>query len=245
MEQIIKAIIVDDEQEAIDFLSDMLKDFNSINCIGKFQNVTDAVDYIIKNPVDLVFLDIDMPGKTGFDLLDDLKEKELNPEIIFVTAFNEYAIKAFKYAAFDYLPKPIDKDDLTQSLARLRTKVDKNNLCTKINLLYQKLNSTNKFRINTRAGYILVDLDDILYCEADDCYTRFHMTSNEKLISSKTLGQTEQEINSANFIRVSRKYLINKSFLHKVDTNQKLCILNFNNYKIELKATRQGLNKLV
>ena len=120
--KILTAILVDDEQEAINYLLDLLKGFKEIKILGSFTDPKEAIDEILTMKPEILFLDVQMPGKTGFDILNDVSGQEYKPFMIFTTAYEKYAIEAIRYAAFDYLLKPINETDLANAIERLKQK---------------------------------------------------------------------------------------------------------------------------
>ena len=163
MIQKLKTIIVDDEEKAQRLTENLLKQYNNVEVLGVADGVDSAYKLVIKHNPDVVFLDVEMPGKNGFELVKMLQKTIYKPEIVFVTAFDKYAIEAFKHAAFNYLLKPIDKDELSQTILRLTEKKGAENLNEKFHSLINYLEPKNRIKLNTRVGYILIEPQDIIY----------------------------------------------------------------------------------
>ncbi len=221
----IRTVIVDDEQQARDMLERLLNEIPGVEIMAKAENVQEGMKAIQKYTPELIFLDIEMPGADGFALVNELKSNQIHCDIIFVTAHNQYAIQAIKQAAFDYLLKPVDRNDLLQSIERYRQKRTDSSVVEKMDVLLEHLKGEKKIRLNTRAGFVLIDPAHILYCEADSNYTVIHLTNGVCETSSLNLGKLEV-LFPDNFIRISRVHLINPSYLYKVNRKNRLCILD-------------------
>ena len=227
----ITAIIVDDEPAERDLMANLLSDFADIQVLAKNDNVNKGVNSICKYNPDLVFLDIDMPKKNGFDLIREIKELGLAPTIIFVTAYNQYAIEAIKHAAFDYLVKPVDIDDLKQSIKRYKVERKSPNSLDRIENLLQALQK-EKLKFTTRTGYIFINPAEIIYCQADGNYTDLYMTNNEKQTVTINIGKLEHILPNTKFSKINRSVIINKQFLTEINRKDKKCILMVNDEEI-------------
>lgn len=239
----ITAIIVDDEQEARDLLENLLSDFQEMEIISKESNVDGAIATIIAHGPDIIFLDIDMPGKDGFVLIDEIRNLNLNPTIIFVTAFNR-AVEAFEQAAFDYLMKPIDPDRLRKAINRYKIEKQQDNFDTRFEKLQSILNH-NKIRINTRAGFVLLDTAKIVYCQASGNYTEVVFDNGLKETITQQLGQVEKLLPQDVFLRIDRSAIINLNYLSKINRKSLNCELVAGGEKYTLKATKEQLKKLM
>lgn len=213
----IRSIIVDDEQKSRESLRILLQDFcEDVEICALCQNVTEGIEAIKQYQPDVVFLDIQMQRETGFDLL--AKIHPITFEVIFTTAHSEYAIKAFKFSAIDYLLKPIDIDDLQKALAKVAQKQNQN-ISGRLEHLIQNLKSTTpdnyKLALPTTDGLVFVKLNDILYCEASSNYTEIYTFNKTKYIVSRTLKQYEDLLGEHNFFRIHNSYLINLNAVKK------------------------------
>jgi two-component system LytT family response regulator len=214
----IKALVVDDEKKARDILTGMLNAHcPQVNVIGQADSVSLAEELIRSTKPDLVFLDIEMPFGNGFDLLD--RTRDLNFDVVFTTAFDHYAVKAIKFSAFDYLLKPIDVDELKIAVDRLiQNKKDQNSFNVKIeNLLSEiKINGKPKrIAIPSLEGISIVNIDEIIRCEADTNYTRIYLINGEAILVSKTLKEYEDLLTEYHFVRVHHHNLINLNHVQK------------------------------
>ena len=212
----LKAVIVDDEPKARENLQILLHDFvEGVEVVGLCGTIAEATEAVRLHGPDVVFLDIQLQRETGFDLLTKLKD--INFEVIFTTAYTEYAIKAFKFSAIDYLLKPIDIEELKKAVARVEKRVS-NNITGRLTQLVQNLkqgSSENyKIALPTLDGLVFVKISDILYCEASSNYTQI-FTAEEKYLVSKTLKEYDDLLSDHNFFRIHNSYLININSIKK------------------------------
>ncbi len=212
----LKAIIVDDEPKARENLQILLQDFvKGVEVVALCQNITEAMDAVNTKSPDIVFLDIQLQRETGFDLLTRLKD--INFEVIFTTAYAEYAIKAFKFSAIDYLLKPIDIEDLKKAVGKVEKRVN-NNMSSRLTELVQnlKFGSVENYRLAlpTLEGLVFIKINDIIYCEASSNYTQIY-TSEGKYLVSKTLKEYDELLSDHNFFRIHNSYLININAIKK------------------------------
>ncbi len=204
--QKIKAIIVDDELRARALLDNLIKEYCAdISVIEQCVDLPNAVKTIRKLKPDIVFLDIEMPGHSGLELLDFFNEDELNFAIIFTTAYNQYAIEAIKLSAFDYILKPIEPEELEKSLERYRKKtstIQSNDI--------EISDSNKKIAVPTSNGLKFIDPDTIIYLKADNTYTEVYTLDGNRLIVSRTLKNFEETLTSLTyFFRCNKSYIVN------------------------------------
>jgi len=226
MKKVLNILIVDDEEESRDLLGFMLADYHGVQVIGKAGTVNHALRIIDSQVPDIVLLDIQMPERDGFQLITELHDRDIYPGIVFVTAFENYALKAIRSSAFDYILKPVGSNELFSAIERfrkVRSRQRTNNLSEVIEAL--RNNRPEKIKLNTRTGYFLIDPEDLVYCMADGNYCHLFLTNGKTEITTLNLGSIEKLLEKQNFIRVSRSYLINMSFLSKVDRKSNQCEL--------------------
>jgi len=214
----LKAIIVDDEQDSRQSLSAYLTKYcPSVTILATCENIQTAKEAIAQHQPNLVFLDIEMPFGTGFDLLETYDT--LNFEVIFVTAFSEYAIQAFNLSATHYLLKPIDIDELEIAVAkvqeRLQTKSSINHAQVLLNNLQNHTPKDKRLVLPTMEGFEVVALKTVVYCSADDNFTCFHFEDNSKTLICRSLKHYEQQLSTLGFCRIHRSYLINMAYIKK------------------------------
>lgn len=210
----LKAIIIDDiEQARITLKKDLQAYAPDVQFIGEAGGVVEGAKLLKSATPDVLFLDIQMQDGSGFDLLDILKE--INFKIIFITASDAHAIKAFRYAAIDYLLKPVDPDELVQALKKLRE--EKVNESEKYKLLNDSLKNHNKpherLALHTQDKIHIVNINDIIRCESNVNYTEFHFAGGKKLLVTKTLKDFEDLLSNQGFYRVHQSHLINTRYI--------------------------------
>lgn len=214
----LKAIIVDDEEAGVESLKLMLKKYcPNVQVLATANSVKEAEEKINAAPPDIIFLDIAMPFANGFELLKRVKNK--NFSVVFTTAYNEYALKAIKHNALDYLLKPIDSDELVEAVKKCEEKKTRGTPdIEKIDNLMAALAKTKKAQklpVPTLEEIMYVDVEDIMRMEADSNYTHIYLMDKQKLTSSKTLKEYEQMLTNPNFFRVHKTHIINLDYVRK------------------------------
>ncbi len=211
----IRAIIVDDEQIAIDLLQHHLEqECPEVKIIQTFQSSQLAFEQIPLLQPDLLFTDIEMPHLTGLELVAQLNQPRL--KVIFVTAYNEFALNAIKLAAADYLLKPVDSQELRTAISKISLGRQEENsiMMSLINMLQTQKNFA-RLAINSDQSIQFIDYEDISYCKSEGPYTEFFLTNRKTILSSKSLGEYESLLNEQGFFRIHHSYLINLYHLDK------------------------------
>ncbi len=208
------AIIVEDMPSALELLSsDLRTNFPNIELIGEASSVVDAAKLLRNKTPDILFLDIMLGDGTGFDLLEIIPN--LSSKIIFVTASDEYAIKAFKFAAIDYVLKPYSIDDLAQSIEKAKQQLTPNE--ERLNILKETLerpaNKPQKISLSTLEKISVVTITDIIRCESDNNNTTFYLDNGQKIFVTKTLKYYADMLKECGFIRTHQSHLINSAFI--------------------------------
>ena len=214
----LKAIIVDDEPRSITALKWELENFNEeVQVIATSTSPQEALSVITETTPDVLFLDIEMPGMNGFELLSRLQP--VNYHVVFTTAFDHFAVKAFEYSALDYLLKPVSEEALERTLHKIGKSDELNLFQRKVESLMRNLKLRDpglaQIVIPTMEGLEFLELNEIMRCESDGNYTRFFMSNNEQHYVAKTLKQIEQLIDDASFFRVHNSHLINLRYAKK------------------------------
>ncbi|UKN00806.1 LytTR family DNA-binding domain-containing protein [Paracrocinitomix mangrovi] len=214
----LRAIIVDDELHCIETLSWHLeKACPEVEIIESCDSPEKGIEAIQKYAPDLLFLDIDMPGMTGFDLLGKLSDRSF--EVIFTTAHDQFAVKAIKVSALDYLIKPVDKDELKIAVQKaIEKKQEGQKSVDPIEHLLQQIQQnklSNRVVFPTMEGLEFVDTNDIVRCESESNYTTVFLKSNNKLVISKTLKDIEELLSQDTFFRVHNSHLVNLNYVKK------------------------------
>jgi len=219
------AIIVDDEQEARDILTSLIADhIDDVQIIAKADSADKGIELIEAEDPDIVFLDIDMPGKNGFEVAKSISVHNLKCTVIFVTAYNQYAIDAIKCAAFDYLLKPVSISDLKDCITRYKGTKRVENLQHSVNKLLNCLNA-EKLSFHNRTGSIFIDPLTIVYCEAEGNYTDIYLDNGTRNTVTQSLGSIETQLDGRGFSRINRSVIINRRYLLQINRKEKNCIL--------------------
>ncbi|MEM7163065.1 MAG: LytTR family DNA-binding domain-containing protein [Bacteroidota bacterium] len=214
MDKLLKAVIIDDELHCIETLEWQIENTcSNVEIIRKFESPVEGLKFLMYHEIDLLFLDIEMPMLNGFELLHALKEPNFG--LIFTTAYDEFAIKAIKHQAIDYLLKPIDRIELKKAVEMAWQQ--KTKLQEKLNDLIKKMGiiQSSKIAIPSGEGINLVYANEILRCESEDNYTYVHLVNGEKYLLSKTLKEMEQQLKDYSFIRLHQSHLVNYNFIKK------------------------------
>ena len=211
----IKALIIDDEKHCADNLQWQLKQYcPNVEVLAVCNNAEKGLKQIQTQQPQLIFLDIDMPGKSGFEMLEALTE--INFDIIFTTAFNQYAIRAIKFGALDYLIKPIDKDELQPAVDKVLKRTQRDSL-KQLNALLTHIRKSNdlsfqKIALPTLHSYELIPLNNIMYCESRSNYTNIYLNNNQQILVSRTLKDIEELLDAEPFFRIHNSYLANLQY---------------------------------
>lgn len=234
-------IIVDDELKSRESLKILLEDFcTGIEVKALCQNVAEAMSAIKTYKPDVVFLDIQLQRETGFDLL--VKTDPINFEVIFTTAYSEYAIKAFKFSAIDYLLKPIDIEDLKRAVEKVEKRVG-DSVSARIQQLMSNLKSSTgenyKLALPTSDGLIFVKVSEILYCEASSNYTEITQADGKKHVVSRTLKEYEDLLTDYDFFRIHNSYLINLNAVKKYIRGEGGQVIMMNDKALDVSKRRK------
>jgi len=213
-----KAFIVEDEKRHINVLRNQLKmHCPKVLVMGEAGNVDDAVTALSVNQPDIVFMDIELKGRMSFEILDQLTEH--NFSLIFITAFNHYAVRAFKYAALDYLMKPVSHMELIEAVERAIEDKSRKDHTSKIDLMLKTLmepqHKNQKLALPTLEGLIFIEVNDIIKLEADGSYCIFHFLQKNTVMVSKPIKEYEELLEENNFMRVHHSFIINLNQIKK------------------------------
>ncbi|MEL7586477.1 MAG: LytTR family DNA-binding domain-containing protein [Prolixibacteraceae bacterium] len=213
----ITAILIDDEQHAIDRLTSLLRPYrNDIRILNTFGTVDEAVKGITELNPDVIFLDVQLHDRTGFEVLKEVPDTGFS--LIFTTAFEQYAVQAFKFSALDYLLKPIDGEEFSKAIRKVVQKSENEQLSQKIRVLLSNLPEGNKpkrISVPTLDGYIFLEISDIVRCQSDVNYTHIFTRSRQRYIASKTLKHFEELLAACNFFRIHNSHLINLEYIKR------------------------------
>ena len=237
----IKAVIVDDEPKAIQSLSWELANFNTdIEVIQTFSSPEDAIEYLNNNTLDCLFLDIQMPTMDGFQFLKKLTN--LDFAVVITTAYNEYAIKALKYEAIDYLLKPIDSDDLQETIKKIKkynTRLTNSSKIEEVLLSFNKKFDQKKITINTDGKLLFLNIEDILFVESDGNYSTLIMEDGQKIVVTKKLKEVNAILPEHYFFRIHNSYIINMNKIKEFIKNEGYVVMQ-SNHKIPVARQRKS-----
>jgi len=242
-----KAAIVDDEINNINNLVALLKTYcPDVELVGTASNATDALSLIRANQIDLLFLDVQMPGQSGFDLLVELHDHSF--EVIFVTAFDKYAIKAIKYSALDFLLKPIDISELVAAVAKAGQKDERKYSARQVENLLINLGKPKagmeQIALQLLNEIRFVQLSQIRYCKSENNYTIFLLANDEKIIVSKGIYEFQDLLPTDIFIRCHQSYLVNRNYVKSFHSKDGAWHLEMNDHStIPVSRSRKDLVK--
>jgi len=236
-----KGLIVDDEAKSRTLLKRLCEEYcEGLTINDSAASVKEAIEKIKSDPPDVVFLDIQMPLQSGFDLLEHYGEN-IPFEIIFTTAYDQYAIKAFHYAAADYLLKPINVDELTQSVERVKNRMEKTVGNIHLVELKRQLNEKefNKIALTTTEGFTFVELSEIIRCEAEGNYTSIYLKNGQTHLITKTLKHYEEILSDRNFFRIHKSHLINLDNVRRFVKGRQGQVEMVDGKKVEVSARKK------
>lgn len=215
----IKTFIVDDEPELVELNKVLLqKHFDEIKIIGSCGSVNEAVEFINEHKPQLLLLDIRLTDGTGFTILQ--KIKPYNYALIFITAYNEFAIKAIKFSAIDYILKPIDENDFCDAVSRAISSINDEALHTQVQTFfnyYERKTQARRIILKTTEAINIVDVGDITHCRSESNYTTFYMINGSKVMVSRVLKEYEDLLSEYGFFRPHHSFLVNLSYVTKLD----------------------------
>ena len=245
MEDLLKILVVDDEPEARELLKYMLQESDGISVIGTAGDVDEAIRIMKREKPHLVLLDIQMPGKDGFQFIEQIQGSGHEPGVIFVSAYEHYAIQAIRNSVFDYILKPVHQEELDSAILRFRTRgrnVQKHELHQLIETL--RNSGPARIKLNTRAGYMLIDPAEVVFCEADGNYTHIQLSNGTRETITQNLGNIEELLEGSTFFRASRSYLLNLKYLSRVDRKNSHCLLEYPGDTCSIKIPSQKIKML-
>ncbi|HNE51313.1 MAG TPA: LytTR family DNA-binding domain-containing protein [Chitinophagales bacterium] len=239
----IKAILIDDESNNRLALHKMIERFcPQVEVVAECESVDSAIEKIENLSPDVVFLDVEMPGKNGFDLLA-YYNYHCPFEIIFTTAYSQYAVKAFRFSALDYLLKPVDPEELIRAVHKLSSKIAEDIKNKQFELLEQKINhkdlSKKQLAISTLEGIYFASLDEIIHVDADSSYTKIFLTNGDMIMSSKPLKYFEELLEDYDFVRVHQSHIINLKLIRRYVRGDGGQVIMMNGTEIEVSRRKK------
>jgi two-component system, LytTR family, response regulator len=213
----IKAIIIDDEQDSVEFINSIVDEYcPNVEIIGKAYSVADGTLLLKSEKPDLVFLDVEMPDGTGFNLLENFSEKDFN--VIFITAFNHYALQAIKYSAIDYILKPINIKEFVEGVEKVNKFVKpENNISRSFSALMENLQASMpvKIAVSSSDGIEYIETNEIVRLRSDRSYSTIYLNEGREILVSKNLGEFQELLIGRNFFRAHNSHLINLMYVKK------------------------------
>ncbi|MEM7038789.1 MAG: LytTR family DNA-binding domain-containing protein [Bacteroidota bacterium] len=208
------AIIIDDEQNGREILSTLLRQHvPNLTVLDALPSAAEGAKAIRKHDPDIVFLDVEMPTGSGFTLFETESIRDRQFHVIFTTAYEQYAIKAIKYAALDYLLKPIDLDELQQAVEKVRAKSpdESESAANLLQKLQSAIQQEGRLKLVSREGFEMVSIQRILYCKSEANYTRFYLEDGSNRLVSKTMKLYQAQLEAHNFLRIHKSHMVNLS----------------------------------
>jgi two-component system LytT family response regulator len=238
----INTVIVEDEEKCVYVLQQLIKEYApECNICGTAGHVDNAVRLIENVQPQIVFIDIRIADGTGFDVLRKLSSHDF--ELVFVTAYDSYALEAIKHAAIDYLLKPIGIPEFETSIERLRKRLSEKTQYNTVESLLKKLVQQagyEKLAIPTASGFDFISMQDILWCKSDGMYTTFYLSDKSKVISSRNLGMFEDQLNQNNFFRIHHSIMINMRWVKQYVKGKGGCVVLTDGMKLQVSQRRKA-----
>jgi len=239
----LRTIIIDDEQSVRKTLEKLLGRYcPNVRLVAEADGVDSGVKAIKKHHPDLVLLDIKMSDGTGFDLLKQLEPVDF--KVIFITAYDQFAIKAFKFSALDYLLKPVDPEELADAVSKAEKMVIQElnqQLCTLEDNIQTKEKARKKIILKTLENIHLLKVTDIMYCESSDNYTTFYLLNGKKILVSNTLKEYDEMLSEYGFFRAHKSYLINLIYIDRFEKAEGGSIVLVNDVKLPVASRKKEL----
>ncbi len=221
----ITALIIDDQKSCRDLLKKNIQNYcPDVDVIGEADGVKNGIISIHTLNPNLVFLDVNMNDGTGFDLLEIISSEKggienINFKVIFTTAYEQYAVKAFKFSAVDYLLKPVISQELKNAVDKIKVIANHSDSQKKLGVLYDNLKSTSKSKrivLSTLDSFFVYNIENIVRCESQSNYTKFYFSDGKDLLVSKTMKEFEELLTENDFVRVHNSHIVNLNFIKKV-----------------------------
>lgn len=239
-----KVLIIDDDPDAIENLKKLLAGHIGFRVAGSVTDANIAVEAIRMHQPDLIFLDIQMPGKDGFEVLRDMLSENLRAEIIFVIAYDKFAIDAIRFSALDYLLKPVSPFDLQNALIRFMGKANNPGYLSSMQALLEKTIHTHKLKFNTHSGFFMLAPEDIVYIQADWNYSEVFVSDTKSELVTMNIGKLEEMLPKHQFYRINRSTIINVSYLVRIVRKKRAAILEKDGKEYTFKIPLMNIRKI-
>ena len=235
-----KAVIVDDEPASGQALALLLRDFvNEVELAGSASNAQDALELIRRVKPDLIFLDVELDGDSGFDLLEQLPDD--GPEVVFTTGYEQYATRAFRTSATDFLMKPVEVDQLRDAVRKVAEKLRVAAAEQRYGVLIRNWHGqgNEQIALSSSEGFVFIKMSDLIYCKGDGAYTYFFLRNDEKITVSKNIGEFEPLLAPRGFFRVHKSYLINLSEMKRYVRGEGGYVVMSNGQSVDVSKRRK------
>jgi len=238
-----KVVVVDDEPKIREGITDVIRNYcPEVKSVFEASDVSSALQVINDVLPDILILDISLGEETGFDILEQLNYREF--KIIFVTAHEEYALKAIKLSALDYLVKPLNPKELIKAINNASKQLERDRTELKLNALLANIKDISegikKIILKTAESIYMVNIQDIIRCESDDCYTKFYLTKGKKIMVSNTLKEYEKILSEYGFFRAHQSHMVNLNFMDHFDKKSGGIIIMKDNSKIPVSSRKRN-----
>jgi len=225
----LRTVLIDDEDDAINSLKTIIEDFCSqdVEIVGTANSALFGIKEINEKKPDVVFLDIEMPGGSGFDMLESFENIDF--DVVFITAYNNYAIKAFKFNAIDYIMKPVDIDEFEAVIKKIKNQKEKNQEKVDYSKLLKELQSKNKskrIKISTGSNIEFIEIDKLIRIEADGSYSTISIENTNDLFVSKKMGEIEKLLPAEGFFRPHKSHIVNLKHVLKYNSSENSIIMS-------------------
>lgn len=239
-----KVAIVDDEPGALSVLTKMVNDFFDFEVVGQYSSAEGLIESLAQTKPHVLFLDIHLGDKSGIDIARELYHNRCDARIIFVSAYDKYAIQAFEYNIIDYLLKPVSRDRLQKCIQKIEKSFIPGTGEQKLKPDVLPKTESSMIKLNTQNGFLLIDPLDIVFLEADHVYTNIRMADQSSHFLAQNIGRILTIINNQNFLRISRSHVINARFLREVNRTHRKCLMFDGVKEFELTITKTGLKSM-
>ena len=239
-----KILIVDDEPEARLLLKSLLAEIPYVEVAGQASHAEEALYLMIEHYPDLILMDINMPGKSGMELIQLIRKRNVDVPVVFISAYKEFAVQSIKNEVYDFLLKPVDRKELKEVVDKYRRRNERD-LPRRLMEVLDNIREDSKIRINSRYSYILIDPSEIVFCQTDGGYTIIYLTNGREEVASATLSQIEKMVEKWNFYKLSRSILINQDYIRQVDKSNDKCILKSHSHTWDLSVPHKSVTELL
>ncbi len=238
---LIKALIIDDEKDGRELLAGLLNKIRTVKVTGAAGESDQGIEMALMHKPDLLFLDIKMPGKDGFRVIEELKKFNFNPAVIFITAYDQFAIKAIKASALDYLLKPVSIEDLREAIKRYLASLKPKKAST--GDVGDAFARNSILKVKTRTGFQLIHLEDLVYIEAEGNYSTIHLNNLKKIVVSKNIGKLLTELPDY-ILRINRGLAVNLKNIIEIDRKHHTCKVTCEGAEKTFSISREHIKEL-